>query len=979
MDVSEKNFEARIEADLIVTHYQQCNPQQYDRTLCLLPDDVVDFILATQPQEWDKLKKQYKEDTKTAFLKRLSVEIAKRGTLDVLRKGIKDRGSTFFLAAFRPSSGLNPISQSHYRANIFTAVRQVKYSLKNENSLDMVLFLNGLPIFTAELKNPFKGQTVQDAIHQYKATRDPKEPLFAFGRILSHFAVDPDLVYMTTHLQGNKTRFLPFNRGKYGGAGNVPILDDFATAYLWQDIWQPDSVLDLIQKFIEMIDVENDKGKPTGEQALVFPRYHQLKAVREMVAHAREHGAGQRYLIQHSAGSGKSNTIAWLAHQLSALFDERNERIFDTIIVITDRRVLDRQIQRTVRQFEQTSGVVEYIGEGKTSRDLKKALEGGKNIVISTLQKYPVIASEVQALPGRRFAVIIDEAHSSQSGGPSNQSLKQVLSAASLEQAEAEEADEGRDLEDVIADEMQTRGQLSHVSMFAFTATPKAKTLELFGTQYPDGSFGPFSLYSMRQAIEEGFILDVLQNYTTYKSYFSLLKTISDDPRYDRGKATRLLKAFVDLNDHAIEKKVAIMIEHFADQVKKQIGGKAKAMIVTRSRLHAVRYKLIVDAYLKEHHHDFKALVAFSGTVRNRGEDFTESNMNGFSESNTAEMFKRDEYRILIVANKFQTGFDQPLLHTMYVDKRLGGVHAVQTLSRLNRVYPGKDSTMVLDFANDADSIKASFDPYFEGVRLSEGTDPNLLYDLQTQLLGFDVFFNADVEAFAAIYFNPKSNQAQLHALLNPLVDRYLMLDKDEQYDFRDQLQKYVRLYAFLSQIITFIDTELEKLYVFGRLLLRKLPVSRERLPVEIQQAIDLESYRIRETGRTNISLDRGEKEIPPAIVSGGYVPSEEELETLSQIIYELNRRFGTDFTEDDRVFIHQLEEQLAVSQALRQSMEVNTIDKVRLTFDQVASDQIQDMMDVNFKFYKLVNDDPKFARAFFDWLFDRFMKKGAA
>ena len=872
MDISEKNLEDTIEQSLLssvvvappaspdlVLHqppplygpatsnltpdnvapggYRKHTSEDYDKALCLIPEDVLSFIYATQPKEWDKFKKQHEGDARTPFLQRLASELRTRGTLHVLRKGIKANGCRFQLAYFVPSSGLNYELLNLYAANIFSEVRQLRYSEKNQNSLDLVLFLNGLPIFTAELKNPFTGQNVQNAIQQYRSKRDPREPLFAFGRCLAHFAVDPELVYMTSHLEGQNTRFLPFNLGRNGGAGNPPSWKGFATAYLWESIWARSSVLNLLQHFIQEIEEQDDKGRKTGKKSLIFPRYHQLDAVRRLVATAREKGPGQRYLIEHSAGSGKSNSISWLAHQLSVLHDNQDRRVFDSIIVITDRRVLDKQLQQTVQQFEQTLGVVENID--KTSGQLKDALESGKTIIVTTLQKFPVIVDQIELLKGKRFAVIIDEAHSSQSG-ESTKSLKTVLTVGSLDDADIEESDEGEDLEDRIAEEMKKRGRLPNVSYFAFTATPKPKTLELFGTRRADGKYEAFSLYTLRQAIEEHFILDVLENYTTYKTYWSLLKKIETDPHYDRTKATLLLKSFVDRHEQTIAKKVAIMIEHFAGQVAHLIDGKAKAMLVTRSRLHAVRYKHAVDRYLKEHGYPYKALVAFSGTVRDGGIDYTESNMNGFPETQTAEIFKQDAYRILIVANKFQTGFDQPQLHTMYVDKKLGGVNAVQTLSRLNRTYPGKNETMVLDFANEAEEIQQAFAPYYEKTLLSEGTDPNLLYDLQTRLAGFHFYSEDDVNRFAVMYFDPKGSQDKLYAVLAPVVDRYEEASNEEKADFKGHLTDYVRLYAFLSQIITFVDTDLEKLYVFGRLLLRKLPASLERLPLEIQQNIDI-------------------------------------------------------------------------------------------------------------------------------------------
>jgi type I restriction enzyme R subunit len=798
--------------DNVAGGYRKRAHADYDRALCLLPRDVIDFVLATQPKEWQKLEEHHGTQVREKFLSRLASEIERRGALDVLRNGVKDSGRKFALAYFRPASGLNVETQRLHAANLFSVVRQLRYSQKNENSLDLVLFLNGIPIFTAELKNPLNNQRVDDAIQQYMTNRDPREPLLAYGRCLAHFAVDPELVYVTTRLAGAKTRFLPFNRSRFGGAGNPPISPTrtgYATAYLWEETWARDSVLDLVRQFIHEVEEEDDKGRKTGERFLIFPRYQQVDAVRSLIGHARANGAGQRYLIQHSAGSGKSFTIAWLAHQLSTLH-VADHRVFDSIVVVTDRRVLDRQLQTTMRQFEQTLGVVENIET--TSRQLKDALQSGKTIIVTTLQKFPVIANEIGELPGQRFAVIVDEAHSSQSG-ESTKSLKSVLASKSLEEAEREEAAAAtpeEELENTILAEMEKRGPLPNLSLFAFTATPKGKTLELFGRKRPDGKFEPFHLYSMRQAIEEHFILDVLANYSTYKAYWRLLKKVEDDPRYDKSKAAYLLKSFVDLHPHAIAEKVRIMVDHFVAQSQPQICGRAKAMIVTRSRLHAVRYKRAVDAYIERNSLGFKTLVAFSGKVEDGGESYTESGMNGFTERQTAKTFEGPDYRFLIVANKFQTGFDQPLLHTMYVDKKLGGVNAVQTLSRLNRTASAKDGTIVLDFANEADEIQKAFEPYFETTLLSEATDPNLLYETQARLLGFPVYTESDVNAFARVYFDRKATQDQLYASLAPLKDRFKTLPSGEQHDFRSQLTDYVRLYAFLAQVLTFADADLE-------------------------------------------------------------------------------------------------------------------------------------------------------------------------
>ncbi|MDE2978781.1 MAG: putative DNA binding domain-containing protein [Acidobacteriota bacterium] len=979
--------------------HKRISKKDYDRNLCLLPDDVLDFLLATQPKEWEKLKQHYGTEVKARFLGRLSREIARRGALDVLRNGVRDSGCKFRLAYFQPASGLNEELKRLHGANIFSVVRQLRFSESKarktdrrprnrsssaSQSVDLGLFLNGIPIFTAELKNPLKGQTVEDAIRQYK-DRDMREPLFAYGRCLAHFAVDPEQVFVTTHLLGSKTRFLPFNQGRFGGAGNPPVpptREGYSTDYLWERIWARDSILDLIRQFIQEVEEEDDRNRRTGKRFLIFPRYQQLDCVRRLVRHARNHGPGERYLIQHSAGSGKSYTIAWLAHQLSVLHDLDDRRVFDSVVVVTDRRVLDRQLQQTVRQFEQTLGVVENIDQ--TSRQLREALEAGRTIIVTTLQKFPVIADEIGQLPGKRFAVIADEAHSSQSG-ESTKSLKAVLDAESLEAAEQEEAaapTHEEEIEDRVHEEIRQRGPLPNLSTFAFTATPKPKTLELFGEKQPNGKFEPFHLYSMRQAIEEGFILDVLASYTTYKAYWRLKKKIEDDPRYDKSKAEHLLKSFVELHPHAIREKIAICVEHFAELVAQEVRGLAKAMIVTRSRLHAVRTKLALDRYLSEKGHPWRALVAFSGTVKDGGASYTESGMNSvgqgrvIGERQTAVEFDKPEYRFLVVANKFQTGFDQPLLHTMYVDKKLGGVNAVQTLSRLNRTHPEKGGTMVLDFANEPDEIRKAFEPYYETTVLSEETDPNLLYEVHGRLLDFGVFAAADIGTFARTYFGRNAPQDRLYTALEPARQRFAELVDEEQRDFLGQLTDYVRLYAFLSQVLTFADTDLEKLYQFARHLRRLLSVGREALPLEVQQNIDMESFRIQRTSRGRIALERHVRPLEPAGSKTERGAGGEQLEALSRIIEGLNERFGLNLTDEHRVTLEQIRSALDKDAGLTASARVNTRENVRLTFDPKVEDKIQEIVETNFDLYKRITDDPEFGQALKDVLFEDYIRR---
>ena len=996
VEISERAFEDAIEVCLLqdgersigeerVSYldptpggYRKRTSDDYDRALCLIPDDVLDFVLVTQPREWQRLSQHHGAAVTEQFLKRLASEIARRGALDVLRHGIRDMGCRFQLAYFRPSSGLNEETLRLHRGNVFSVARQLHYSERNTKSLDLALFLNGIPIFTAELKNPFTGQTVEDAIRQYRTDRDPREPLFAYRRCLAHFAVDPDLVYVTTQLAGPQTRFLPFNRGRFGGAGNPPVpptQSGYATSYLWEETWARDSVLDLVRQFIHEVEEEDDRGRKTGERYLIFPRYQQLDCVRRLVSNALQRGTGQRYLVQHSAGSGKTFTIAWLAHQLSTLHDAQDQRVFDSIVVISDRRVLDRQLQTAMRQFEQTLGVVENVDT--TSRQLQEALESGKTIIVTTLQKFPVIAQEIGELPGKRFALIVDEAHSSQSG-EGTQGPRDVLAAPSLEEAETEDADvpvpEDEDLDNAALAQMARRQQPANVSTFAFTATPKPKTLELFGTRRPDGSFAPFHLYSMRQAIEEGFILDVLESYTTYQAYWRLLKTIEDDPRYDKSKASYLLRSFVDLHPHAIDQKVRIMIEHFTTKSQGQIGGRAKAMIVTRSRLHAIRYKLAVDRRLAELGDPFKSLVAFSGTVHDGGRSYTESGMNSIPETQTAKTFESPEYRMLIVANKFQTGFDQPFLQTMYVDKNLGGVNAVQTLSRLNRTHPEKPGAMVIDFANDSDDIQTAFQPYYETTILSEATDPNLLYEVQTRLKSYPIFTDDDVDAFAGMFFSAGSTQAQFYAALAPSVRRFSELQEDERQDFRGQVTDYVRLYSFLAQVITFLDADLEKLYVFARHLRRLLRVDREELPLEIQQNIDMESYRVQQTASGKVALERKGDKLDPMRTKEPVQRTGEELEALSRIIADLNERFGIELGTEHRITLGRMMDRLEEDSALEVATKVNTLENVRITFDHKVEQVIQEIIDLNFDLYKRITDDPAFGEVVKNHLFDQYL-----
>lgn len=975
--------------DFVPGGFTERTSADYDPELCLDPDMVISFLQATQPKQWGKLRKQYGDRVRERFLRRLVQQIERRGPLDVFRNGINDMGAKFNLVYFKPATSLNPDLQDKYKANHFSVIRQWQYSLKDRDkqhrkTIDLGLFLNGIPIFSAELKNPLTGQNYQNAIHQYKTARLPTgEPILQFGRCLAHFAVDPDQVHFTTGLHGDNTRFFPFNQGRGHRAGNpAPPPDRFATDYLWEEVWAKDSILDLLQNFIHILEERDERGRKTGEKALIFPRYHQLKSTRKMVTDASRHGPGKRYLVQHSAGSGKTFTISWLTHQLANLHNEEDQSIFDTIIVITDRKVLDLQLQDHVQQFERVKGLVAAID--KKSRQLQKALESGKQIIVTTLHKFSYIYESIGNIPGKQFAIVIDEAHSSQTG-EMKKHMKTVLMPQDLTDAEDLDEVEHEDWEDRIVREMEARGRLPNVSTYAFTATPKGKTLELFGTQQADGSYEPFDLYSMRQAIEEGFILDVLEHYTTYQSYWRLLKKVKDDPRYEKKKAASLLRNAVEQKLEAVEQKTAVMVEDFHTRVARYINGRAKAMILTRSRLHAVRYRQVLDRYLKKRGYPYQALVAFSGTVKDpeTGKKHTESNMNaGVPQTQTADHFHKPEYRFLVVANKFQTGFDEPLLTAMYVDKRLGGVRAVQSLSRLNRTHPGKTTTYVLDFANEAESIQAAFADYYGTTRLKEGTDPNLLYDLQHKLNASGFFTAGEEDQLAQTWYAARQEgtldqrHPQIHNALQPAVERYEQAPDDEKLAFRDMLKKYARTYSFLGQLLPFVDPDLEKLYVFVRLLLKRLPAKGTGLPTEVVDQVELGAYNLKETHEGKIDIEP-DGELKAQKGKGKRAQHQADLATLSTIVRLLNEQFGLNIAEDEgEDFLENLLEKLMNNESLAKSVEVNTPDDARLTFREVINDIMQDMLDVNFKMYKTYTEDQLFAETIRDWMYAKYSQE---
>ena len=931
------------------------------------------FIEATQPAEWAKVMKTHGGDraaAEKAFLDRLTKELDARGTVDVLRHGIVYAGyqkAEFSLAYFRPASGLNPLLAERYAANRLTVTRQVPYDPDSTKTIDLVLFVNGIPVATAELKNPLTGQTVEHAKAQYRTDRDPKNP--TLRRAVVHFAVDTEQVFMTTRLQGRRTVFLPFNRGDGHAAGNPPNPTGHRTAYLWESVWEKDAWLDILARFVHVEPAPKGSKQPA---TMIFPRFHQWDAVRKLEAAAREEGAGHSYLVQHSAGSGKSNTIAWLAHRLSSLH-AGDTKVFDKVVVITDRVVLDKQLQDTIYQFEHAHGVVQKIDVD--SSQLAEALAGEQaRIIITTLQKFPFVLDKVGELPARRYAVIIDEAHSSQTGETAKD-LKKVLGAAEsdpeaeLAQAEAAEAslteELGNPAEEALLKEVAARGHQPNLSFFAFTATPKGRTLEMFGRLDPDtGKYEPFHLYSMRQAIEEGFILDVLANYTTYKTYWRLEKAIEDDPEYETAKAKAAIARFVDLHEYNLAQKAEIIIEHYRRHVRPKIGGKAKAMVVTSSRLHAVRYWQALRRYCNEHGYgDLGILVAFSGSLTVDGEKVTESSLNGFPESQTTRRFDEDDNHILVVAEKYQTGFDQPKLYAMYVDKVLTGLNAVQTLSRLNRTYPGKDGTFVLDFRNEAEDIREAFAPWYVQT-VAPPTDPHLLYDTHAELGHYGILHPDEVEAVVGLLLTDASaNHARIHAALAPAIERFHHdLDADEQDAFRDALNRFIRIYSFLSQVVSFGDTKLERDYLFCRAL---APFIRaESGPgVDLGSEVELTHLAVEKTSEGSLALDPDGGEVITIFSGTGKIHHPDE-EPLSQIIAEMNEKYGTAFTDAQAVHARSIIQAVVADEDVQQTAWANDEKSFGEVYGMFFESAMLDLQKDNEEFtYKLLDDPELFAK----------------
>ena len=967
---TEQNFEEHIEEQLNNSGYQTVPPTEYDKPLCLIPSKLIEFIKETQPDTLERLELQYGSETESKLTKRISSEIESRGVIDVLRKGVKDRGCTFHLVYFQPKSGLNPEHQELYKKNKLITVRQLKYSRHNENSIDMGIFINGIPIMLLELKNTLTGQNHNDGIKQWKFDRDPKEPLFRFKRNLVYFSVGNEKVSMTTRLSGPKTKFLPFNKD----IENPVNQRGHKTHYLWDDTLQPNFVLDLIENYVhirteteKVYDPQRESVVEKKSDVLIFPRYHQLNVIRRLKKDVVQKGSGHNYLIQHTTGSGKSLSIGWLSHLLSSLYQSPTDtnRIFDSVIVVTDRTVLDKQIRNTIKQLEQTKGVVNPVDE--TSQQLKEFLESGRSIIISTIQKFPFISETISKMKDKKFGVIIDEIHSSQ-GGESSRHLNRSLSDSTLDEfQEGEGSGDLTDVDKLILDNIKSRGRQPNISFFGFSGTPKNKTLEIFGTKTEKG-LQHFDLYSMKQSLNEEFTLDVLQNYTSYKRYFKINEKIEEDHELPKSRVKSMLMRWVDLHPHSIREKTKIILEHFINHTQNKISGKSRGMLVTRSRLHCVKYKLEFDKQMKEMGLPYGSLVGFSGTVFDEDsfKDYTESSMNGFPEVQTEENLKDPKFRILIVNNKFQIGFDEPMLHTMYVDKKMGGLQCVQTLSRLNRTMTGKTDTFVLDFVNDPDEVLESFQPYFKGSVLTEETDPNRLYQIEQEIKQYNLFQDETVNLYVETFFREDIPMEELQGILDTVVEEWSKQVEEDRENFRSHIQSFIRLYGYISQIISFQPIDLEKLYIFLRGLNRKLPRRPTDRP-DIFTSVDLEYFKIEKKYTTNIELEDKEGEFQGKSEDGGtYSDEEEPVDFLSVIIKTLNESFDGDFSDEDRVRIEKIKEQIHENEELRMVMEGdNTDSNKRDMFNRTFENLLTGLVGENLDFYNKLKEPKK----------NRFMK----
>ena len=940
------------------------DPHDYNREYCVDAAQLAAFLEQTQPEAAEAFSLRQDNPTRAKFLARLQSEITKRGTVDVLRNGIKHGPHQADLFYGTPSPG-NDKAAALYALNRFSVTRQLRYSTDNTAlALDLGLFVNGLPVATFELKNSLTKQTVDDAVQQYKRDRNPRERLFELGRCLAHFAVDDSEVRFCTHLQGEESWFLPFNKGWNDGAGNPLNPDGIKTDYLWQETLAPQSLTNIIENFAQFVQTKDEKSG-RSKRAQIWPRYHQLAAVRQLLADAAERGVGRKYLIQHSAGSGKSNSIAWLAHQLVGL--ERDDaKVFDTVIVVTDRRILDRQIRDTIRQFAQVGSVV---GHAENSRGLHSLLHQGKRIVITTVQKFPFILDAIgNAHRGRSFAIIIDEAHSSQ-GGRTSASMSRALGEAGSEEEEEETT------EDKINRIVESKRLLANASYFAFTATPKNKTLELFGEPIPgewQTRHAPFHAYTMKQAIQEGFIMDVLQHYTPVNSYYRLIKKVEGDPEFDAKRTSSKLRRYVEEHEHAIGEKAAIIVDHFHEHVigQQKIGGQARAMVVTSSINRAITYFHAIRDCLAERKSPYKAIVAFSGEPDYNGEKVTESRLNDFPANLIEKRIQEDPYRFLVCADKFQTGYDEPLLHTMYVDKPLSGVKAVQTLSRLNRAHPKKTETFVLDFANDAETIQRAFDDYYRTTILSDETDPDRLHDLKASLDGAQVYSAEQVETLVGLFL-AGARREQFDPLLDSCVAAYLdreKLDEAAQVEFKGKAKAFLRTYAFLVAVLPYTQAEWEKLSIFLNFLVPKLPAPDDPdLSKGILETIDMDSYRAEKQAMQAILLADEDAEISPVPPETVGKQGEPEMDQLSNIIREFNERFGNiEWKDDDKirqVIDEELPAKVAADKAYQNAMANSDRQNARIEHDKALTSAITSLLADHAELFKQFNDNESFHR----------------
>ncbi len=974
-DTSEKGLESIIVASLVdEAGYEQGDPRDYDPEYAVDWPRLLQFLAATQPATLETLgiarEGGPNDPRRTQFLYRLRGEITRRGLVEVLRHGIKHGPATVDLFYGTPTPG-NVKAAERFAANVFSVTRQLRYSrAEPARALDLAVFINGLPVATFELKNRLTGQTVDDAVRQYMHDRDERELLFRFGRCVVHFAVDDQEVRMCTHLQGKHSWFLPFNQGYLDGGGNPPNPDGLATDYLWKEILTKEGLTDILENYAQLVE-EKDKqtGKQRGKQ--IFPRYHQLQAVRMLLADVWETGVGRRYLIQHSAGSGKSNSIAWLAHQLVGL-EHESKALFDSVIVVTDRRVLDKQIRDTIRQFAQVSATV---GHAEYSGDLRRFLMDGKKIIITTVQKFPFILDAIGDQHRRRkFAIIIDEAHSSQ-GGKTTTAMNRVL------EERAPYGDEEETTEDRINQLMESRKMVTNASYFAFTATPKNKTLEIFGEPdpQPDGTVKhhPFHGYTMKQAIQEGFILDVLKNYTPVKSYYRLAKTVEDDPLFDAKKARKKLGRYVESHGHAIREKAEIMVDHFHAQVgHRKIGGRARAMVITNGIERAIQYFHAFKDCLKECKSPYEPIVAFSGEHEYGGRKLTEATLNGFPGSRIPDRIRQDPYRFLIVADKYQTGYDEPLLHTMYVDKALAGIKAVQTLSRLNRACPDKHDTFVLDFYNDSETIRKSFEPYYRTTILSDETDPNKLHDLKSDLDGYQVYSQEQIDDLVERFLSG-ADRGRLDPILNACAVIYTVdLDEDGQVDFKGKAKAFVRTYDFLASILTYSNADWEKLSIFLNFLIPKLPAPKEEdLSRGILEAIDMDSYRAEVKTGSKIGLADEDGEVDPVPTGGDGRKPEPELDQLSSIIQAFNDRFGDiDWKDADKirkVIAEEIPAKVGADAAYRNAMQNNDERTARIEHDAALQRVMIDLLADHTELFRQFSDNPLFREWLGDTTFD--------